>query len=185
MFDEWTRRGDYGCLDNVFDKVGWEWLNAEDTELYKVQQESRGQVGYSTRKYADLKTIHPSKSSTPASMSAHSFDAVQGSDTESEPEDLRDKSYQPDDAHSSTGKHHKTVIAMNLVTGTKISTSKAAKICQKLSEEGVNIPPPSQPAVYKALFRGATQVSLIRIRAVLIYSTGQCTVDRTHYSGLT
>lgn len=82
VFDECTRRGDYGCLDDVFDvtKLDGEWLNAEDKELYKVQQESRGQVGYSTRKCADIKTIHPSKrlkASTPASMSAPSFDAVQ------------------------------------------------------------------------------------------------------------
>ena len=105
-----------------------------------------------------MKTIHPSKrlkASTPANMSALSSDTVQESDTESEPEDLKDKSNQPDDAHSSERKHQKTVIATNLVTGTNISTSKAAKICKKLSEEGVNIPTPSQPAVYKALFRKA------------------------------
>ena len=64
VFDECTRRGDYGCLDDIYDvtKLDGEWLN-EDKELYKVQQESRGQVGYSTRKCADIKTIHPSNSS--------------------------------------------------------------------------------------------------------------------------
>ena len=170
VFDECTRRGDYGCLDDVFDvtKLDGVWLNAEDKELYKVQLESRGQVGYSTRKCADIKTVHPSKrlkARTPPGISAPSFDTVQETDTESEPEDLRDKNYQPDDAHSSKRKQHKAVIAMKLVTGTKISTSKASKICQKLSEEGVNIPTPSQPAVYKALFRRATQVSSIKIPA--------------------
>ena len=99
-------------------------------------------------------------------MSAPSFDAAQETDTESEPEDLKDKSYQPHGAHSSTRKHHKTVIAMNLVTGTKISTSKAAKICQKLSEQGVNIATPSQLAVHKTLFTRATQVSSIKICAL-------------------
>ena len=35
VFDEYTRRGDYGCLDDVFDvtKLDGEWLNAEDKEL--------------------------------------------------------------------------------------------------------------------------------------------------------
>jgi len=130
--------GRYGCLDDVFDvtKLDGEWLNAEDKELYKVQQEIRELVSCSTRKCANIKTIHPSKrlkAHTPASMSAPSFDAVQETDTESEPEDFKDKSYQPHGDHPSTRKHHKTVIAMNLVTGTKISSSKAAKVCQKLS----------------------------------------------------
>ena len=116
VFDECTRPGDYGCLDDVFDvtNLDGEWLNAEDKELYKVQQKSRRQVGCSTRKCANIKTIHPSKrlkASTPASMSAPSFDAVHETDTESEPEDLKDKGYQPHGAHSSTRKHHKTVIA--------------------------------------------------------------------------
>lgn len=115
VFDGCTRRGDYGRLDDVFDvtKLDGEWLNAEDKELYKVQLESRGQVGYSSRKCADIKTIHPSKrlkASTPASMSAPSFDAVQETDTESEP-----------------GQNQ----IQNLVTGTKISTSKAARSCQR------------------------------------------------------
>ena len=37
MFDECTRRGDYGNLDDVFDvtKLDGEWLNAKDEELYK------------------------------------------------------------------------------------------------------------------------------------------------------
>ena len=152
-------------MDDVFDvtKLDGEWLNAEDKELYKVQQESRGK--WATPLENVPTTIHPSKrlkASTPASMSAPSFDAVQETDTESHPEDLKDKSNQPHGAHSSTRKHHKTVIAMNLVTGTKISTSKAAKIRQQLSDEGVNIATPSQPAVYKALFRRAAQVSSIK-----------------------
>ena len=68
------------------------------------------------------------------------------------------------------GNTTKLSLPMKLVIGTKISTSKAAKICQKLSEEGVNIATLSQPAVYKALFRRATQVSSIQIWDLFLFT---------------
>ena len=166
-------------------KLDGKWLSAEDKHLYKLQLESGRQVGYSTGKCADIQTIHPSKrmkASTSASTSAPSYVAPQGTDTESEPEDSRDESYQPEDAHFSLRQHHRTAIATNLVTGTNVSTSKAAKICRKLSEEGVEIPTPSQPGVYKALFRKATQVRP-KIRYPLFFHTHSSTKHYTQVFG--
>ena len=45
-----------------------------------------------------------------------------------------------------------------MVTATKISTNKASKVCRQLSEEGIDIPKPSQSAIYKATFKEAEKL---------------------------
>ena len=45
-----------------------------------------------------------------------------------------------------------------MVTATKISTNKASKVCKQLSEEGIDIPKPSQSAIYKAIFKEAEKL---------------------------
>ena len=50
-------------LKGLFDitKVDGNWLCSEDKKLYTTQIQTSGRVGYSTRKKADLNSIHPSK----------------------------------------------------------------------------------------------------------------------------
>ena len=50
-------------LKGLFDitKVNGNWLCSEDKKLYTTQIQISGRVGYSTRKEADLNSIHPSK----------------------------------------------------------------------------------------------------------------------------
>ena len=47
---------------------------------------------------------------------------------------------------------------MNLVTSTRASTRKAAKICKQLALDGVNIPTPCQARVYKSVFKEASKL---------------------------
>ena len=64
-----VRRKKIEELDEMFDvtKVNGQWLNKEDEEFYKLQIETKGQVGYSTCKYAS-----PSKRRRPAEAAASS-----------------------------------------------------------------------------------------------------------------
>ena len=50
-------------LKGFFDitKADGNWLCSEDKKLYPTQIQTSGRVGYSTRKEADLNSIHPSK----------------------------------------------------------------------------------------------------------------------------
>ena len=47
-------------------------------------------------------------------------------------------------------KKHKSKVATNLVISTKLSTNKASKICKRLRFDGIDIPTPSQAAIYKS-----------------------------------
>lgn len=49
------------------------------------------------------------------------------------------------------------VPVVNLVTKVNVSTKKASKICKQLADSGINIPTPSQPAIYKAVIKQAEQ----------------------------
>jgi len=50
--DECVRRGKYDALNELFDitKVNGQWLSSEDKQLYYLQTESKGEVGYTTLK---------------------------------------------------------------------------------------------------------------------------------------
>ena len=62
-YDYCTRKQNFETLNELFDvtKVKGQWLCKEDENLYRLQIESKGQVGYSTGKPASIKTVHPSK----------------------------------------------------------------------------------------------------------------------------
>ena len=55
-------------------------------------------------------------------------------------------------------KHIKSKVPVNLVTSTRASTRKAAKICKQLAPHGINIPTPSQAGVYKSVFKEASKL---------------------------
>ncbi|XP_073847047.1 uncharacterized protein [Musca autumnalis] len=66
-----------------------------------------------------------------------------------------DPSYMPNGSNKLLNRSIKPSVA--LVTEVKVSTRKAAKICQKLANTGVNIYTPSQAAIYKAVKRSSEQ----------------------------
>ena len=45
-----------------------------------------------------------------------------------------------------------------MVTSSGVSTKKAAKICNVLSQQGIDIPTPSQSAIYKSTFKEAAKL---------------------------
>jgi hypothetical protein len=163
VYDECVKRGKYDALNELFDitKVDGEWLSAEDRQLYYIQLESKGEVGYSSGKAASKKTIHPSKRSKlpaaelPLASTISTSDEQESSSAESEHSEYDAEEGSPP---RSTRKRNKSQLATNLVTSTRVSTSQSAKICKQLSQDGVDIPTPCQSAVYKATFREATKL---------------------------
>ena len=76
--------------------------------------------------------------------------------TGSDKSELKESEFENDDDDEDTcppkRKQNKSKVAVNLVTSTKVSTSKAAKICKQLALDGITIPTPSQAGVYKSVF---------------------------------
>lgn len=164
-YDECVKRGKYNVLNELFDitKVCGQWLCTEDKVLYQKQLESKGQVGYATDKVASKSSIHPSKriklshESTAVPSSSYSID-VSESSADSEESEYEEDEEDDNFGHKSTRTHHKSKVAANLVTSTRVSINKAAKICKQLSRDGINIPTPSQAAIHKSTFKEAGKV---------------------------
>jgi hypothetical protein len=164
-YERCRKKQNFDALNELFDvtNVKGEWMCKEDENLYKLQIESKGQVGYSTGKPASAKTIHPSKrkkaieatvsrltSSAPPDCSESSTDSSDNS---------KDSHWHDENAAStSTRKHNPTGIARRLVTSSKLSSHGAAKVCRQLSGEGIEIPTPCQSAILKAMYTRAAQV---------------------------
>jgi len=160
-YDECVKRGKFDPLYKAFDvtKLNGPWLCNEDKQLYHIQLESNGHVGYSTGKVANKNTIHPSKRlqlnelSAPE-LSSKCFDNILSNS------DYDDSNYddRSDVSSTHTRRYSNSHHAANLVIGANISTRKAAKICQQLSLDGIDIPTPSQAAIYKATFVQAVKM---------------------------
>ena len=167
----------FDCLDEIFDitKLDGEWLSTEDKKLYLLQVETSGQVGYSTGKPASKATIHPSKRRRTATGSSDdntlqvTHNESELTDTTSDGGDTSQEEWQDQEESKST-KHkrayNKTGVGRRLVTGSNLSSRKAAKVCQQLSGEGVAIATPSQSAIHKALYRRATELKAHYIRSL-------------------
>ena len=162
-YDECVKRGSYEPLDEIFDitKVDGTWLSSEDKRLYHLQVESKGTVGYSTGQAASKETIHPSKRQKLSNESSNSSSYYPGfSDSDSEADDSEYENNEEEDETTPTPsrKHHKSKIAVNLVTSTRVSTNKAANICKQLAREGIDIPTPCQSAIYKSTIKEAIKL---------------------------
>ena len=145
-------------------KMKGEWLCKEDENLYKLQIESKGHVGYSTGKPASANTIHPSKrkramEATVPTLTSLALPDCSESSTDSS-ENSTDSPWEDDNAASmSKRKHYPTGIARRLVTCSKLSPHGAAVVCRQLSGEGIEIPTPCQSAIHKAIYTRAAQVN--------------------------
>lgn len=164
-YERCRKKQNFNSLNELFDvtKVKGEWLCKEDENLYKLQIESKGQVGYSTGKPASNKTIHPSKrrktmevtdSILSSSVTPDYYETSSNSSNTSNDSPWEDEAA----ASTSTRKHNPTGIARRLVTSSKLSSHGAAKVCHQLSDEGIEIPTPCQSAIHKAIYARASQV---------------------------
>ena len=147
--------------NNLFDvtKVEGTWLSQEDRSLYKIQKESNGKLGYSSVSMAGTSSIHPSKrvvnkegksfseESSDITMCSNDFESS-GSEAEINDEQFKEK----------RKTYQKGKFAANLVSSAGVSTSKAAKICQKLSEDGLDVPSPNQSTVYRSTMKKGRMV---------------------------
>ena len=167
-YDSCRKKSDFESLDELFivTKEKGEWLCKEDKELYKLQIQSKGQVGYSTGKLASVQTIHPSKrrktleASAPNLATASSSVDLVSSESSSDSSDTSEESSWEDEAAPSASKrkHDSTGVAKRLVISSKLSTHKTSKLCHQLSGEGIDIPTPSQQGIHKALLEEAEQL---------------------------
>lgn len=159
------KKQNFDSLNQVFDvtKVKGEWMCKEDKNLYKLQIESKSQVGYSTGKPASAKTIHPSKRKKGMEATVSTLSSSETPDCSERSTDSSDNSkdtpWEDENiASTSTRKHNRTGIARRLVTSSKLSSHGASKVCRQLSGEGIEIPTPSQSGIHKAIYKKAARV---------------------------
>ena len=144
-------------------KIKGEWLCKEDENLYKLQIESKGHVGYSTGKPASANAIHPSKRKRAMEVTVSTLTSIALPDySESSmdsSENSTDSPWEDDNAASmSKRKQNPTGIARRLVTCSKLSSHGAAVVCRQLSGEGIEIPTPCQSAIHKDIYTRAAQL---------------------------
>ena len=161
-YDECVKRRKYDPLDEVFDitKESDAWLCSEDRWLYHLQVESRGQDWYTTGKAASSKTIHPSERRK-ITVAPTSKTATELSSSESETEtgsEYQESDNSEDQSTSAREKYCKTKTATKLVTSSKLSTSKAATVCQQLSQCGIDVGTPSQSGIYRPTSKEAKKL---------------------------
>ena len=137
-------------------KTRGEWLCTEDKRLYERQVETCGRVGYTTEKSASEKTIQTSKRARKVQTKTASehqsdvnVDEFGSSKTGSDSSEPSPSSSSPDFKRSWSS----TTAASSLVRKKHLSTNKAHKVLQTLSEEGIGVPVPSQSGVWRRVVR--------------------------------
>lgn len=159
-------------LSQLFDvtNVNGEWKSSEDKELYQRQIKSGGKVGYSTVKQAPLKSMHPRKRTRVTFQTQPSpfhpqptHDTVSESSSDSSPESPT----KPLSSSSSSSPEYKpkykragTATASLLVRRRNISTHKAHDVLATISEQGYNVPVPSQSAIWKRVIREGQEMKI-------------------------
>ena len=165
----------FGALLDVT-KVDGEWLCSEDKTFYETQIETKGRIGYTTMKLASDKTIHPSKrrkismdTNSPSLTKEEVFYSSSDASSESNNSQLSDSEIESVDVESTSSKcstrsavkqYHSTSSSVNLVRYGRLSTRRAAAVCQSLSADGILLPTPSQSGIYKAIYRDARKLKL-------------------------
>ena len=107
-------------------------------------------------------TIHPSKRQKLSNRLYNSSSYYPGfsySDSEADDSEYENDEEEEDKTTPTPSrKHHQSKIAVNLVTYTRVSTNKAAKICKQLAGEGIDIPTPCQSTIYKSTIKEAIKL---------------------------
>ena len=166
--DYCRKKHDFESLNELFDvtKVKGKWLCKDDKNLYKRQIQSKDQVDYSTGKRASAQTTHPSKrgkalEANVSNLATASSSVASGSfETSTDVSDTSEDSFWEDEAAPTkrTRKHNPTGVARRLVTSSKLSTYRTARLCCQHSGEGIEIPTPSQQGIYKVPLKRAVEV---------------------------
>ena len=138
-YDYCRKEHDCASLNELFGvtKIKSEWLCKEDKDLCKLQIQSKGHVGYSTGKHAGVQTIHPYKRwKTPEAIAsntatANSSVALDSSWSSSNLSDISEDSSWEDEASPSTStrRHNSISVARQIVTTSKLSTYRTARLC--------------------------------------------------------
>ena len=76
-----------------------------------------------------------------------------------------------------TRKHNPTGVARRLVTSSKLSIYRTARLCRQHSGDGIEIPTPSQQGIYKVLLKKAAEVKQHLV------STLRCEKWSLHFDG--
>ena len=150
-------------LNKLFDitKVQGNWLSGEDKKLYQQQITTGGRVGYTTMKQAPSSSMHPSKrikiSSEPSDSQAILLHSS-SSDTSEEVISSQDELESLLDHPVTKRTRQPTKSAAKLVSKHSLSTRKASKVLQSLSEEGVSLATPSQSGIWRRTIKDAQHV---------------------------
>src|SRR5215469_3900923 len=136
-------------FDTVFDitKKNGQWLCTEDKKLYEKQIESLGKIGYTTHKVAPISSVHPSKRLAKKGNTIIQQYDIENEDSSSNSSTTTNSSETYGDI--SLKKKKKARLASKLVTEVSLSTNKAAKVCQTLADQGIELPTPSQSGIFK------------------------------------
>ena len=159
-------------LSELFDitKGGGEWLNREDKELYELQVQSNGKVGYTTKRIAPISTIHPSKriqrisENSEISMALNDI-YLEGSEDESSDGETTGDFFTPETYLNSFPEKKKprkrrtpTDLAVKMMAKYSLSTNKTAEVLKGLSENGIEVDAPKQESIWRAAIRKSEKV---------------------------
>ena len=161
MFEKYKKRQNEEFEKNLtrlfnITKLSGNWLSSEDKEFYKLQIESGGRVGYTTKRVAPMSTIHPSK--RPRNLSEPSTSQVLELNSSTEEEKNSTDSDATEDSFFMKKKYHTTRSAANLVSKVSLSTRKASNVLHNLAEEGLDVPTPSQSGIWRRVIKDAESV---------------------------
>ena len=148
-------------LNELFDvtKADGNWLSKEDKNLYQLQKESNGKIGYASSSKHNP-PVHPSKKRTQSdrqcvsNLGETSYDMENlesCKSSESETDTYLEESVE----EKKKGKYHKSKYAANLVSSSSISTNKAAKVCKNLHDDGLEVPTPHQSSIFRSTMKKA------------------------------
>lgn len=146
-------------LFDVTNKNG-EWKSSEDKKLYQKQIKSGGKVGYSTVKPAPLESMHPRKRICSTFQSQPNTAQMQTTDDTvyESASDSSDSSSSPE--CKPKYKRASTATASLLVRRNSISTHKAHDVLATISEQGHDVPVPSQSGIWKRVLREGEEMKI-------------------------
>lgn len=126
--------------------------------MYALQQNSNGDVGYTTEKETN---IHPSKIALLKPVTVHEKSVINASVSDTTVSSLEgdNELYHPETPAKRLRKVKcQTKVAVDIIEKTSLSSKKAAKVCEELVKSGIDIPAPTQSAVYKASMKSAERL---------------------------
>ena len=151
--------------------------------LYKKQMESQGCIGYTRSKFATKSTIHPSKRPrmntevTYGSCSTTENSETSSNESIAEKNDSSNFEYTPED-QTSKRKYPSAKSASGQVSKFTLSTRLASRVCQSLADGGVDLPTPSQTAIWRRVIENR-KIKAEKIKHLLQNEKNLC----LHFNG--